>query len=241
MDHVDFEEYGSSELKIFDFGFVLKKLKGYSFVLDPPFQRKYVLNERDESKLIGDIYGGCDIGRFIFNKVSERGETKYLCIDGKQKLTALRKFRNNEFSFRPGNRELFYRDMSKSQKKKFKEQLVPIRTYDNMDAQKQSALFRSIQRGKSLKKGEILNGTNCEVARIVNTLRRHVPLDMFTEAVKNRMDDSTPLLRLVILCVKGSKENTNPKDIRISQEEDCYGWSIEATIKENKKTGLCPA
>ncbi|ALX27453.1 hypothetical protein GMAR_ORF78 [Golden Marseillevirus] len=128
---LDWDDFGPSTLEVKTFGHILKRLGEPFLVLDPPFQRKYVWTEEEATNLILCIYCGGDVGRLVFNKRNENGTTKFLCVDGKQRLTTLQNFKENKFSVQlPGqNKHVKYEEMNEEQRQKFESALIAVRIY----------------------------------------------------------------------------------------------------------------
>lgn len=236
MDNVSFENFGRSDITVRTFDYVFDKLDNGYIVLNPPFQRKYVWDEELERKLISTVYCGGDIGRVVFNRaVDEEGNIEFLCIDGKQRLTALQKFRKNKFDAEIDGKDIFFRDMTREQRDLFLQQKIAVRTYDAMSEENQTSLFKLIQNGKPLTSGELLKGTNCSFAKLIGRLRRHVPSGIFAPYTEKRMEETTPLLRLVVLCLRVNEKQMNMKDVFFCNEKKCNDWAIGATIKEKQE------
>lgn len=102
-------------------GFVIKSSNFNPFVEFPEkkyYQRDFVWGLDDMQSLIHSIYNGISCGKIVVRERSwawnELRETADECafldiVDGKQRLTAIQKFLNNEYPDRFGN---FYKDLS---------------------------------------------------------------------------------------------------------------------------------
>ncbi|MDE6250770.1 MAG: DUF262 domain-containing protein [Alphaproteobacteria bacterium] len=73
-------------------------------ILRPSFQRKYVWNSGQASKLIESILLGFPVPVIY---VSETDDGKWLVIDGQQRLTSIIRFMNNEFEHPDGRKTEF--------------------------------------------------------------------------------------------------------------------------------------
>lgn len=68
---------------------------------DAEYQRDHVWTMKDKVDLIDSIFNNVDIGKFVFVQRNERVPGKYYeILDGKQRLTALREFYEDRFSYK---------------------------------------------------------------------------------------------------------------------------------------------
>nr|WRK65075.1 nuclease [Marseillevirus futianmevirus] len=239
MNAIDFEDFGKSQLEVKTFGYLLERFEEGRIVLDPPFQRKYVWDASLEKELVSTIYCGGDVGRVMFNRRVLDGNTRFLCIDGKQRLTALQKFKENKFKAEIDDEMLFFREMSKEQREKFENEKIPIRIYNELSEEKQSKLFRLTQNGKPLSIGELANGVNNGSSRLIRRLKKKIPGGIFASGIEKRMGDSDALCRLVYLCISVNEKNMGPVDHQLFYNaEKCSEWMIGATVKEKQQRRL---
>ena len=84
------------------------------------YQRPFCWTKRDKQLLIESIYEGVSIGQFVFRKRSYKfhlaPEYTIDVVDGKQRLSALIGFYQNEFKDLHGN---YYRDLDETAKRLF--------------------------------------------------------------------------------------------------------------------------
>nr|WQM87111.1 putative nuclease [Marseillevirus cajuinensis] len=239
MNSIDFEDFGRSRLEVKTFGFLLERFDEGRLVLDPPFQRKYVWDASLERDLISTIYCGGDVGRVMFNKRVLDGNTKFLCIDGRQRLTALQKYKENKFKAEIDDEMLFFREMNEKQREKFKEQKIPIRIYDELSEEKQSKLFRLTQNGKPLSTGELANGVNNSSSRLIRRLKKNLPSGIFTAGIEKRMGETDALCRLVYLCdtINGKKMGQVDHQL-FHNAEKCSEWLLTTIIEKKQEKRL---
>ncbi len=76
---------------------LLRKYKQGKLILDVSFQRKRVWNEKQKCELIESILMGLPLPIFYFKQLDN---SKYVVVDGKQRLSALFEYLNNEFSMK---------------------------------------------------------------------------------------------------------------------------------------------
>ena len=100
--------------------------------------------------------------RFIFNYNHDNGVCT--CIDGKQRITSLIKFKNNEIPvYLNGNRYYYngckYNNnliLSKKDRIRFNTREINTVTYNNLSYIDQTVIFNKLQNGVSLKQGELI-------------------------------------------------------------------------------------
>lgn len=240
MSNINYKHFGNSLLEIKTLGYLLDKLSKDVIDLDPVFQRNYVWDAGLEKEFIATAYHGGDIGRIILNRKTSDGEIKWLCVDGKQKLTALKKFKENKFRANIGEwgegKPILFREMSKEQRDQLEDARIPIRVYNEMSEEKQSDLFKVIQNGKTLENGELVNGTNNDSSKLIRKLRKNVPHGFFTPGDEKRMKESDSLCRFVYLCViANEKVVSSPEYQTFHKPEKCSDWLLRTTIKKKQK------
>jgi hypothetical protein len=79
---------------------VVRKWNGKQLVLNPDFQRNSVWKPRQKSQFIESILLNYPLPPFYFNVVIDNKKYKYVVVDGKQRLTTLHEFIQDEFRLR---------------------------------------------------------------------------------------------------------------------------------------------
>jgi uncharacterized protein with ParB-like and HNH nuclease domain len=89
--------YNDWELRVHE---IKGKFERGELILDPEWQREYVWNQKDEKLLIDSILRGVPIPKFFLTEEydTEKGASIHYVIDGQQRLTAIKKFLNNDFT-----------------------------------------------------------------------------------------------------------------------------------------------
>jgi len=140
-------------------------------ILNPAYQRNIVWETKHMSYFINSVLHGIVPNNIIFN-IDEHGN--YVCIDGKQRLTSLQRFKNNEipvifdnddktvhayYSKIPDDQEedINYRLLTQEEKNTFNQMNIHITTYTKLSYEDQINIFHRIQHGKALKPGEIMS------------------------------------------------------------------------------------
>jgi hypothetical protein len=146
-------------------------------ILDPPYQRNVVWNDNNKGAFIDSVLLGIAPSNIIFNTDTEG---RYICIDGKQRLSSLKEFKANNvyvesendnkitrtyFSKLPEEKkkdviydekgkEVIYTILTQPQKNLFNQMTIPIITYKELSYEDQINIFSRIQNGKVLTAGE---------------------------------------------------------------------------------------
>lgn len=178
---------------------LIKELESKNLDLNPLYQRDIVWDQDMQIKFIDSIIRGYVPNNIIINK----SDGKWICIDGKQRLTSILKFKNNEIPHiieadDPEDTEyVFYSDipdkinadypeeqiriMTPDERQlKFNDRQVPMAYYSNISYETQADIFNRIQYGKVATNGEkVRTQFKTEaVVRIFNEFTNEV-IDLF--------------------------------------------------------------
>jgi hypothetical protein len=134
--------------------------------LNPIYQRDVVWNVNKMKGFINSCYRGIIPSPIMISSTDE----KDICVDGKQRITTLIKFYNNDFSFKfdeDDKDEYFYSEihedysekdnyhvLTDKDRKRIDKLCMNILEYDNLEYVDQVQIFYRIQQGVSLKAGE---------------------------------------------------------------------------------------
>lgn len=169
--------------------------------LDPPYQRtNRAWDERTQQLLIDSIINGYDIPKIYLHKLADGG---YDVIDGKQRLTAIFRFLNNEFGLAiskgknngfelsaPSLNDLEARDpqqgnvfgdLSTAWKDKIKDFSVTVTIVSDADELEVKGFFARLNKGKQANNTELrrsIGGT------LMNSIQRLAKDDFFTKKTK---------------------------------------------------------
>lgn len=96
-------------------------------LFDTDYQREYVWTEKEQQGFFKNLLSGYPIGHVSLSEMpySDDYEYVYEVVDGKQRLTTIKMFLNNEIPIIIENKKYFYADLSKQEQRKFKSHLVP--------------------------------------------------------------------------------------------------------------------
>lgn len=150
-------------------------------VLDPEYQRKVVWKIENKQKFIDSIMLGIVPNQIIFNFDSTSGFKT--CIDGKQRLTTIKEYFNNEFPVVLGGRNVYFskvakksdrlvRIMTNEEEIIFKSRLLNITEYRDLEYELQTEIFERLQNGMSVLPSEKIISLikSSEIAKQYDTL-----------------------------------------------------------------------
>lgn len=106
--------------------------------MNPRYQREIVWTHEQKLKLIKSIFEGLDIGKFVFisNPYSEDREFGYEILDGKQRLTTILEFYNDEWTYEG----YYFSELSTYLQYKFRDLSVFVAEMRDGDATKENIL-----------------------------------------------------------------------------------------------------
>lgn len=123
--------------------------KAYFFGVDfnPDYQRGFVWGDEDKEKLLWSVFNNVEIGKFAFIHLNDkewldRG-VSYEILDGKQRLLTLMDFYENKIPYRG----MYYNDLSKKDKRTFKNAPCSIAEVNSEDRAEVLRYFIILNRG----------------------------------------------------------------------------------------------
>lgn len=152
---------------------ILRRIRNGSIVVDTDFQRDVVWNNEKQSFLIDSIFKNFVIPPLIFSVKVNEVPYKYVCIDGKQRLTAIRSFIEGKIPSRdPQNitPKKYYKDLTEQDKARFNDVTIRFCTYTNLSESQEIEIFNRVQFGIPLTVSEKLNAHDSPVAKHIKTL-----------------------------------------------------------------------
>ncbi|ARF09827.1 protein of unknown function DUF262 [Indivirus ILV1] len=131
------------------------------------YQRDIVWKEDQKSAFIDSVFKNIVPNNIILNL--SRNNNKFICIDGKQRLTSLCEYMKNKYCFEWKNEFIYYdnvpsiyaddknyRHMTNSEKADFGFRSLPVVKYDDLSYEDQVDIFNRIQKGAKLTAGELI-------------------------------------------------------------------------------------
>jgi hypothetical protein len=103
---------------------LISKVLKFGIDFSPEYQRDYVWSMEDKERLIGSIFEGRDIGKFVFLKYNWDDNQEVL--DGKQRLDAIIDFYTSKISYKG----LYYHELSALDRHRFEDTIVQFAEID---------------------------------------------------------------------------------------------------------------
>lgn len=213
----------------------LKKNSTSKIILDPPYQRGFVWDDNDMNNFIDSVNRGIVPTTIIINDDQENDER--VCIDGRQRLTTILKFLSNDicltkfkeddtveciyFSEIPDQCEndesCTYRIFSNKERSIFNARQLSVVTYKNLTYDEQLDIFNRIQKGKTLKNGELTatyftNDSNNLIKLNKLSSRHRDKLNKFYKT--ERKEDYYMLVKVASYIHNGEVANPNAKTVK---------------------------
>lgn len=154
---------------------VFLQLKNNVIDLNSTYQRENVWLYKNRRLFIDSIIKGIVPNNIIINKDTNIDGPNNVCIDGKQRLTSILEFMNNQYPVPISNELVFYekikkdfdrkniekiyrnynfRNMTTKERNEFGDTTLSISVYTNLSYPDQSEIFERIQNGMTLTTGE---------------------------------------------------------------------------------------
>ncbi|GLB42840.1 hypothetical protein LshimejAT787_1202890 [Lyophyllum shimeji] len=149
--------------------------------LNPEYQRDVVWTDTHQGYLIDSLMHNYAVFPLIFAvRPNEHGVEERICIDGKQRITAIQQFMDGKISYRDSqlNREMWYKSVpqaktpknviSAAQKQRFDLMNIVVYEYMNITEHEEREIFQRVQNAVALTAHERLkayNGPNADLVR----------------------------------------------------------------------------
>ena len=138
--------------------------------LSPSYQRGEVWDYSRKIGLIKSIFGNIILPAIIINTDSDETDSIWNIIDGKQRLSTIFSFINNEFSIKYKNTEVYFKDLHEDSQNEFENCQLQLVIYKHLDETKQRDIFERINYGSPLKDSEKLKGSNSKGLHLIENL-----------------------------------------------------------------------
>ncbi|KAJ7590907.1 hypothetical protein C8J56DRAFT_783192 [Mycena floridula] len=159
--------------------------------LNPPWQRDVVWTEPKQVLLIESIFLSYYVPPVVFATVDQEGEEVLVCVDGKQRLTAIQKFVDGQIYYRDRrtNQKWWWTSpptksrttkliLPENVKTEFKSKLITCVQYDGLKPGLERGIFTRIQLGMPLSTAEKLQAVSSDWSVFVqDLLMRHVEVE----------------------------------------------------------------
>lgn len=146
--------------------------------LEPIFQREEVWKIKKQQYFLDTILRNWGTPKiYLATRKRDGGEDYYLCIDGKQRLTAIFDFLNNKIrlskKFSPGFNGELYKNLRKSVQDKINDYPLTIEKVFDASDHELGELFKRLQLGLALNSAERLRADANQMTRFVNSLTKN--------------------------------------------------------------------
>lgn len=225
----DYLQRESNKITIANFyeGYELKK---YNF--EPPYQRRSLWTEEKKSFFIDSILKNYPIPPiFLHQKIDDKtGKTTYDVIDGKQRLTAIIEFIENEIPVTDESGEalennpiagLFFKDFENKElatyKSRFWRYVIPIEYVDTGEQEVIDSIFDRLNRNGEPLTGQELRHSSYYGTPLLGLLEEITKTPFWKkrlEAVDHtRMEEIEFLSELLFLIIEGHELHSNQKQL----------------------------
>ncbi len=133
----------------------------------PEYQRDYVWTLEDKQKLLGSVFNGFDIGKFIFLEY-EHPEWRLEIVDGKQRIRTLREYWEGRFAYEG---KTFF-ELSRHDKRAFEELTVQFSSLKSKYLKKSDLLWLFL----SVNSGGVPQ-TEAHIARVQKLYKEQLKLE----------------------------------------------------------------
>lgn len=114
--------------------FIIMGFQEGDFILDPDYQRAYVWKKEQQQALMYSLFNNLPIGAFALLENPNSETQAYIeVVDGKQRMTTIFKFFNNEFPYYCSitKKDIYFKELSLVDQRQFKNSLsVSVNTLD---------------------------------------------------------------------------------------------------------------
>lgn len=167
--------------------------------MKPPFQRNPVWTDKQKSYLIDSILNEYPVPEIYMQEiVSEKGEVKYILVDGQQRIRAILEFVNNQFAIdskdTPQWGDLTFEELRPEEKKRIYEYDFVARYLPDIDDTQIRAIFGRLNRNNVALNAQELRqatywGTFIKTMNEIAEYENWGKLDIFTSNDIKRMLD----------------------------------------------------
>jgi len=199
--------------------------------MKPPFQRNPVWTDKQKSYLIDSILNEYPVPEIYMQEiVSDKGEVKYIIVDGQQRIRAILEFVSNQFSIDPKDSpqwaDLTFDELRPEEKKRIYEYDFVARYLPDIDDTQIRAIFGRLNRNNvALNQQELRQATYWgPFIKTMNEIAEYEnwgKLDIFSSNDIKRMLDVEFISELTIAVINGhqNKKLTLDKYYQLYESE----------------------
>jgi hypothetical protein len=199
--------------------------------MKPPFQRNPVWTDKQKSYLIDSILNEYPVPEIYMQEiVSDKGEVKYILVDGQQRIRAILEFVNNHFAIDPKDSpqwaDLTFEELRSEEKKRIYEYDFVARYLPNIDDTQIRAIFGRLNRNNvALNQQELRQatywGTFIQTMNEIAEYENWGKLDIYSSNDIKRMLDVEFVSELTVAVLHGhqNKKLTLEKYYQLYEKE----------------------
>lgn len=184
--------------------------------LNPVYQRNVVWDSKKQRLLLVSLWTNMYIHPVMFNSiVDEKGVSRWICIDGKQRLTSVKLFFDNKLPIAIGEQNVYYksvpagikraRAMTDSEKFMVEQKTLNIVKFDNLDTRSEKHIFSVIQNGVALNKAEKLNAVDTPLMSLARELRDKYYESKMSHVVSDVRCEDILMFARIVMCAAATK------------------------------------
>ncbi|QRV94214.1 hypothetical protein RhiJN_22232 [Ceratobasidium sp. AG-Ba] len=221
-----------------------KQMKSGDIKVDPEYQRNVVWSDAKQSKLIDSILRNFYVPPVLFciSEDSSGNQTR-ICIDGKQRLTSIRRFLDGLIPHKDGKLSLYFKQADGTKavrllpeplRKQFRNKTLVCIEYRDLSPIHEREMFQRVQLGMALTTGEQLQSFDGPMAQFAHKMHSelfdnaHIETPMCLAIERGRGFQN---LIQIIACIARLPEYTHATHIQQTKLLQCQGMSTEK-IKE---------
>ena len=207
--------------------------------LDPPYQRAVVWETKNNIQFIESLISGIFPGSLTFNIEG----VKKTCVDGKQRITSIIKFINNEFPITIDGSSYFYTKHNKHHSPSFSPDLATkflttkfnIIEYHDLPYEDQIKIFNCIQYGKRITDAELIKSKFklAETSKTFDELSTNIK-ECFTKFVSPKKEQRNEHQKLLLQILYVLSLNNELTSVTTTQTT-AYLETLEKNLHKHKE------
>lgn len=119
---------------------------------------------------IDSVLHNYPIPAIILNRIDDGVRERWQIYDGRHRVETIRRYKNNDFSLTVGEAEVFYKDLSTSDRQRFDERNIPTIIMDSASPSQLAEVFMRLNAGKALSQADYCHA-NQDTALVSGTLQ----------------------------------------------------------------------
>jgi hypothetical protein len=177
--------------------------------LNAPYQRQVVWNEKEQSLLISSLVSNLYINPVLVNETRTDATLSWSCIDGKQRLTSVKRFYGNEIPVIIDNIRVYYSDcgkvatskrrtMTDAERRSLDNKNFSVVVYNGIDYDSEKQIFSVIQNGIALNYTERMSVLDTPFTSFLKILHEQYYIGEVKAKISNKRGNDILLFSRVI-------------------------------------------